>query len=179
MTTESGRIISVDSSGKVESIETEDARLTRERLRSLAWLLDSSIPIPGTRLTVGLDALIGLFPFIGDLVGVLLSSYILAEAARLGAPKSVLWRMAFNVGVEGVVGIVPFAGDVFDAAWKANQRNVRLLDAWIERPQKAERSSRRFGIAMVAGMLLLLVLLGTLAFLLARWVWDALAGGPR
>jgi hypothetical protein len=174
MSTGSRRIISVDSSGKVESVETEDARVTRERLRSLAWLLDSSIPIPGTRLTVGLDALIGLFPFIGDLVGVLLSSYILSEAARLGAPKSVLWRMAFNVGVEGVVGIVPFAGDVFDAAWKANQRNVRLLDAWIEQPGKAERSSRRFGIAIVAGVVLFLGLLGTLAFLLARWLFSLL-----
>src|SRR6185436_3034803 len=55
LSTGSRRIISVDSSGKVESIETEDARTTRERLRSLAWLLDSSIPIPGTRLTIGLD----------------------------------------------------------------------------------------------------------------------------
>lgn len=170
----SQRIISVDSSGKVESVETEDARRTRERLRSLAWLLDSSIPIPGTRLTVGLDALIGLFPFIGDLVGVLLSSYILGEAARLGAPKSLLWRMAFNVGVEGVAGIVPFAGDVFDAAWKANQRNVRLLDAWIEQPGKTARSSRHFGIAIVGGVVLFLVLLGTLAFLLARWIFSLL-----
>ena len=172
MSAGSRRIISIDASGKVESVESEDARMTRERLRSLAWLLDSSIPIPGTRLSVGLDALIGLFPFIGDLVGVLLSSYILSEAARLGAPKSVLMRMAFNVGVEGVVGIVPLAGDVFDAAWKANQRNVRLLDAWIERPEKAERSSRLFGALLILGVAAFLVLLGTLGFLLVRWLFS-------
>jgi hypothetical protein len=178
MTARSRRIISVDSSGTVESVESEQVRATRERLRSFAWLLDSSIPIPGTRLTVGLEALIGLFPVIGDLIGVLLSSYILGEAARLGVPRAVLLRMAFNVGVEGVVGMVPFAGDVFDAAWKANQRNVRLLDAWIERPRKAERSSRLFGIALGAGVVLFLALLGTLAFLLARWIWSALQAIP-
>src|SRR2546421_8726725 len=140
------RIISVDSAGRVESVESADVRETRERLRQLAWLLDSSIPIPGTKFTVGIDALIGLFPFIGDLIGVLLSSFILNEAARLGAPKVVLWRMAANVGIEGIVGIVPLAGDVFDAAFKANQRNVRLLDAWIDQPRRAERSSRLFGL---------------------------------
>jgi hypothetical protein len=168
----SRRIISVDSSGKVESVETEDARMTRERLRSLAWLLDSSIPLPGTRLTVGLDALIGLVPILGDLVGVLLSSYILGEAARLGAPRVLLTRMAFNIGVEGVVGIVPLAGDVFDAAWKANQRNVRLLDAWIERPEKAERSSRLFAALLILGLTAFLALLGTLGFLLVRWLFS-------
>ena len=144
--------------------------MTRERLRRLAWLLDSSIPIPGTRFTTGVDALIGLVPVLGDLIGVLLSSYILGEAARLGAPKAVLLRMAFNVGVEGVVGIVPLAGDLFDAAWKANQRNVRLLDAWLDRPQKAERSSRAFVVLLVLALAALLVLLGALGFLLLRWI---------
>src|SRR3954471_3935990 len=97
--------------GEVLPPESEAERESRERLNFLAWLLDSSIPVPGTRLTVGVDALIGLFPVLGDLVGVLLSTYIVGEAARLGAPRSLLWRMAFNVGVEGVVGIIPLAGD--------------------------------------------------------------------
>jgi hypothetical protein len=172
LSTGSRRIISVDSSGKVERVETEDARITRERLRSLAWLLDSSIAIPGTRLTVGLDALIGLFPILGDLVGVLLSSYILGEAARLGAPRVLLMRMAFNIGVEGVAGIVPLAGDVFDAAWKANQRNVRLLDTWLDHPQKAGRSSRLFAALLILGVAAFLALLGALGFLLVRWLFS-------
>jgi len=165
-----GRTLSVDEEGNVTSVSDDEARSdVRARLHWLAWLLDSSIPVPGTRFTIGIDALIGLFPFIGDLIGVALSSYILNEAARLGAPRSVLLRMAFNVGVEGVVGIVPIAGDVFDAAWKANQKNVRLLDKWIERPHAAERSSRLFGIALVAGVVLFLLLLGFAAFALIRW----------
>ena len=111
----------------------------RRKLERLAWLLDSSLSIPGTRYSIGLDALIGLVPFLGDLIGVLLSTYIVGEAARLGASRSVLARMVFNVAVEGLAGLVPLAGDVFDAAWKANQRNVRLLGVWLEQPARAER----------------------------------------
>src|SRR5712671_1601209 len=117
--------------GEVLGPETEAEREVRARLNFLAWLLDSSIPVPGTRLTIGLDALIGLVPFIGDLVGVLASSYILAQANRMGVGRVILARMAFNVAVEGVLGIVPVAGDVFDAAWKANQKNMRLMSVWL------------------------------------------------
>src|SRR3954462_2253619 len=95
----------------------------RRRLARIAWLLDNSIALPGTRFRIGLDAILGLIPGFGDLAGVLLSSYIVREAARLGAPPSVLARMAWNVAVEGVIWIAPFFGDVFDAVWKANQRN--------------------------------------------------------
>jgi len=164
------RIIDVDDAGNVRSVEQPGVRETRERLKQLAWLLDSSIPVPGTRFTVGVEALIGLFPFIGDLIGVLLSSYILGQAARLGAPRSVLLRMSANVALEGVVGIVPLAGDVFDAAFKANQRNVRLLEAWLEEPRRTARSSRLFGAAIVAGAAGFLVLLVFAAIALVRWI---------
>jgi hypothetical protein len=144
----------------------------RQRLNRLAWLLDSSIPIPGTRLSIGIDALIGLVPFIGDLVGVLLSSSILIEAARLGAGRSLLARMALNVAVEGLAGLVPFAGDVFDAAWKANQRNVRLLNQWLDQPQRAERSSVLLVAGLVAGLVALVVILLLVGFLALRWLMD-------
>ena len=154
------RIIDIDSSGRVESVRSEEADRVRKNLQQLAWLLDSSIPIPGTRLTVGVDAVVGLFPVIGDLIGVALSSYILSQAARLGAPRSVLTRMAFNIGVEGVVGIIPFAGDVFDAAFKANQRNVQLLDQWLEEPKRTERSTRAFAAMIIVALVALLALMG-------------------
>ena len=132
--------------------ETAREREARERLSFLAWLLDSSIPLPGTRFTVGLDALIGLVPVLGDFIGAALSSIIVAEASRLGAPRALLTRMAFNVAVETVVGIVPFLGDVFDAGWKANQRNVRLLDAWLDHPHRAERGNRIFVVLLVLAL---------------------------
>jgi hypothetical protein len=146
----------------------------RERLAWLAWLLDSSIPIPGTRFSIGLDALIGLFPVVGDAIGVFLSSYIVREAAALGAPRSMLARMAFNVALEGLVGMIPLAGDVFDAAYKANQRNVRLLSAWLDEPRAAQRSSRTFMLFLSLGLALLLVLLCAAGFLIARWLWNLL-----
>lgn len=146
----------------------------RERLSRLAWLLDSSIPIPGTGFSIGLEALIGLFPVVGDLAGVLLSSYILKEAAALGVSRSILARMAFNVALEGLVGMIPFAGDVFDAAYKANQRNVRLLNGYLDRPAEALRASRLFVASLVAGTVVFLVVTGAAGFLVARWIWTLL-----
>jgi len=147
----------------------------RERLARLAWLLDSSIPLPGTPFTIGLEALIGLVPVVGDVVGVFLSSYIVREAAALGVPRSILARMAFNVALEGLVGMIPLAGDVFDAAYKANQRNVRLLNAWLDHPRDAQRSSRAFVFALVAGLVGFLVLACAAGFIIARWLWNLLA----
>jgi hypothetical protein len=154
--------------GEVLGPETEAERQVRERLAFIAWLLDSSIPIPGTRLTIGLDAIVGLVPFIGDLIGVLASSYIVAEANRLGVSRAVLTRMALNVAIEGIVGIVPLFGDLFDAGWKANQKNVRLLSAWSERPHHTERSSRLFVVLLLLGLAAFLTACGALAYALVR-----------
>ena len=146
----------------------ESREVLLRRLRSLAWLLDSAIQLPGTRFRVGLDAIVGLIPGLGDLVGVLLSSFIVREAARAGAPPSVLVRMAWNVLVEGIVGMVPLAGDVFDAAWKANQRNVALLEAHFDHPQRTRRSSRVFVALLVLGLIALLALTSAATFFIVR-----------
>lgn len=142
----------------------------RERLNRLAWLLDSSILIPGTRLSIGLDALIGLFPVLGDLAGVFLSTYILREAAALGVPRSILVRMGFNVALEGLVGMIPFAGDVFDAAFKANQRNVGLLNAYLDHPHQARRSSRLFVLSLSLAVGAMLAATAAAGLLVARWI---------
>jgi hypothetical protein len=78
--------------------------------------------------------------------------------------------MAFNVAVEGLVGLIPFAGDVFDAAWKANQRNVRLLEAWVERPRQAESASKLFVAIVVIGIVAFAVVTISLTYLLLRWL---------
>jgi hypothetical protein len=148
---------------------------TRRRLAQLAWLLDNSIPLPGTRFRIGLDPLLGLLPGLGDLLGVLLSSYIVREAARLGAPPSVLTRMAFNVALEGLVGLVPLVGDVFDAAWKANQRNLVLLEAHFHNPRRTVKSSRLFVAGLAAALVAFIVLSGAAAVLIARAFWQAFA----
>jgi hypothetical protein len=146
------------------------------RLGRLAWLLDSAFVLPGTRFRFGLDALIGLIPGLGDALGVVISSYIIREAARVGAPPSVLVRMALNVAVEGIVGLIPIAGDVFDAAWKANQRNVALLEAVSRDPKRTARSSTLVVTLVLVGLVAFLVCVAFLGFLIARAVWQAIAG---
>ena len=106
---------------------------TLQRLDALATLMDSAFVIPGTSVRMGLDGLIGLVPVIGDLVTTAISSYILYEARRLGASRLTIARMAANVAVDGVIGAIPIAGDVFDIAFRANRRNMRILRRHLER----------------------------------------------
>ena len=136
------------------TVRADDSVSRLQRLRSLAWLLDNSIPLPGG-FRIGLDAVIGLIPGIGDAIGALFSAFILNEARLLGAPRSVLLRMSANVLLEGVIGAIPFAGDLFDAGLKANMRNLALLGRYQLDPTGSARSSRWF----VIGFALFLVLL--------------------
>lgn len=106
---------------------------TLKRLEALATLMDSAFVIPGTGVRMGLDGLIGLVPVLGDIVTTAISSYILYEARRLGVSKFTLARMAGNVAVDGVIGAIPIVGDMFDIAFRANRRNVRILRAHLER----------------------------------------------
>ena len=103
------------------------------RITALARLMDSAVTIPGTRRTIGLDALLGLVPGIGDLVSAALSSYIIWEARQLGVPAWKIARMVGNVAVDTAIGAVPFVGDLFDVAFKANVRNVRIVVEHLER----------------------------------------------
>jgi hypothetical protein len=132
-----------------------------ERLRRLGYVLDNSIPIPGTNFRIGLEAIVGLVPGVGDLVGGGFSIYLILEAARMGAPASLLARMGWNLLVDVVVGAVPFLGDLFDAGFKANLRNLALLDRHVQGPVQSRRASRRFVAVLVA--LLLLAVLGAVA----------------
>jgi hypothetical protein len=125
-----------------------------KRLRTLAWLMDNSIPLPGG-FRIGIDAIIGLVPGFGDAIGALISAYIVNEARSMGAPRSVLLRMMSNVMIETVIGAIPFVGDLFDAGFKANSRNLALLAQYQLDPAGSRRGSRLF----VVGFFLLLALL--------------------
>ena len=97
------------------------------RLERFSKLTDSSIGIPFTKFNIGLEAVIGLIPVIGDAAGLILSSYVLVEAQRLGVSKRIKTKMIINMLIDFVGGLVPFFGDIFDAFFKANTRNTRLL----------------------------------------------------
>ena len=97
------------------------------RLTMLAKLLDSAFLIPGINRRVGLDAVIGLVPGIGDAISTLLASYIIWEARQLGLPRWKIARMMGNVAVDTAIGAVPLVGDAFDLFFKANERNLRII----------------------------------------------------
>ena len=99
-----------------------------ERLRRLAWLIDAAGRLPGTRFRFGLNSVIGLAPGAGDAILTLISLYIVYEAARLGLPRAKIVRMLANVAVEAGLGVVPLLGDLLDVVWKANLRNVAIID---------------------------------------------------
>lgn len=100
---------------------------TIARVTLLATLLDSAFRIPGLRRRIGLDALIGLAPGIGDLIAAALGSYIIWEARRLGLPRRKIARMIVNLAFDTAIGTVPVAGDAFDIFFKANMRNLRII----------------------------------------------------
>ena len=124
-------------------------------IRSLARLLDSAIGIPGTKVRIGLDSVIGLVPGVGDLAGAALSGYIVLAAARLGVPTPVLVRMVVNIGIDTLFGAIPLLGDLFDVAWRANTKNTALLDSYLATPVATKRSS----LGVVVGVVVVLILL--------------------
>lgn len=123
----------------------------------LARVLDSAVKIPGTGIRIGADAVFGLVPVVGDIAGAALSGYIVLASARLGAPASTLVRMVINIGIDTVVGAVPVLGDMFDVGWRANMRNVELLDVHLGESEKARRANRLVVAGVVAGLLALAV----------------------
>lgn len=122
----------------------------------LAWLLDNSIQIPLINYRIGLDALIGLIPGLGDAAGLVVSSFIVLQAVRLRAPRAILMRMVFNIVMEALVGLIPILGDLFDATFKANVRNVRLLQLAFDQPTNSHAINQASGKGVIAAVLAVL-----------------------
>ena len=113
------------------------------KLDQLADLMDNKFVIPGTQTRIGLDAIIGLIPGIGDTISAAISAYIIHKARQNGAGPVLLSRMSYNVFIDWAIGIVPFVGDYFDVGWKANRRNVDLLKAHLQTTKHQTDSKNR------------------------------------
>jgi hypothetical protein len=109
---------------------------TDENLDLLAHVLDDCFRIPGTPIRFGLDGLIGLVPFVGDILAGFASSIIVIAAWFRGVPYVTLTRMVVNLGLDVLIGMIPFLGDAFDIAWKANRRNYKLLTRHLRQPHR-------------------------------------------
>lgn len=158
-----------DSSGV--GLETSSRRLAA--LGKFADWLDAGFRIPGTNIRFGIDPLLGLIPGAGDAVGAVLAGWIFVEAVRLGASRTTLVRIAGNVALDAILGAVPFIGDLFDFAWKANLRNVSLVQRHLREPARAHRADRFFIACVLGGVIVLIVGALTLGIWLARSLWRA------
>jgi hypothetical protein len=109
------------------------------RITLVANLMDSAFLIPGLNRRVGLDAVLGLVPGIGDALSAAIASYIIWEARQLGLPRWKIARMIGNVAVDTTIGAIPFAGDVFDVVFKSNQRNLRIIHEHLGTPKRGPK----------------------------------------
>jgi len=143
----------------------ERGRRALEQLRTISHLFDQAFTVPGTRWRFGLDALFGLVPGLGDIAGALVAIFAMRVARNLNAPPAVQLHLLSNIALDALIGTVPILGDLFDFAFKAQTRNLALLDAWVATPNKTARRSRR-------GLLLIpIAIIAVFATLTALGIW--------
>jgi hypothetical protein len=133
---------------------TVSTTTTLRNLRKLSNFLDKSLGVPGTPYSIGLDPIIGLVPGGGDLLTGLLSFYIVFKAAQLGLPRETLVRLVVNILIDVFVGTIPLLGDFFDVVWKANSKNMDLLETHFSVPQTAKKADRLFIFLLLGGLLI-------------------------
>lgn len=140
-----------------EVIEAEE-KLPKDlqALRRFSFYMDEALTIPGTPIKVGLGPLIGLIPGVGDIIGAILSSWIIVGALRHRVPARIIGRMVLNIGIDLVGGAVPVAGDLFDFFYEENIKNMRLLEQHRDR-KRPPRSTA--AIAFVASLIVLFIFL--------------------
>ena len=117
-----------DSEGQPIDVAVADEPPGMERVRSISRLLDEAFEIPVVNYKVGLDPILGILPVGGDAASAAVSLYLVGEAARMGASRDVLLKMLVNIAVDTVGGSIPVLGSIFDAVFKANKRNVAILE---------------------------------------------------
>jgi hypothetical protein len=158
----------------------ERSRRALAHLRALTMLFDQAFGIPGTKWRFGLDALFGLVPGLGDIAGAVVAVFALHVARRLRAPQVIQLHMLGNIALDALIGMVPIAGDLFDFAFKAQTRNLALLDAYLATPHKTARRSRRGLILLPVAIIIVFATLTALGvwmlYLLVSWLASLFAG---
>ena len=145
-----------------EIIELNEEKLLR--LKLLSERLDELIKIPGTNQKIGIDALVGTIPILGDFIGVIFSTYIMYSGIKMGVSSKIVKKMATNIAIEFVIGSIPIIGDIFDALWKANKRNVELIEETTIENQEDYRLNYLIMASLIVLILgLILVILGSLS----------------
>lgn len=110
-----------------------DPAALRKRVETLEMLLERSFVIPGINRPVGLDAIVGLVPVVGDVITATMGAYLIWEARNLGMSKWQIWRMVGNLGVDTALGAVPLVGDAFDFLFRSNTRNLKIIKKHLDK----------------------------------------------
>jgi len=140
--------------------DVPNSRPLPQWVRRFAWVLDDAFPVPGLPgRRVGVDGLIAIVPVVGDLAGIVLAMVVVVVGIASGVSIPTVLRMMLNIGVEALVGLVPFLGTVFNMAWKANNKNVVLIEADLADRRRTRRSSVRVLVLVVVALFLALVML--------------------
>lgn len=147
------------------------AKLTR----ALSYVLDDLVQVPGTKIRIGVDPVLSIVPWAGTAVGAVFGGSILVDAIRLRAPIPVIGRMAFNSLLDWLLGMIPFVGAIFDAAYRSNKKNLKLLNGAIENRELVKQSSVRYWIAVGALVAVLLAVVITIPILLILGLADLAA----
>ena len=149
-----------------------DRRL--QALRGWQRLLDSAFRVPGTNIRFGWDPIVGLVPWAGDVATALFACVLIVHAHRMRIPRVIQLRMLINVMTDVVVGLVPFVGDVADVFWKANSRNMALIEQHAGQPRAATAGDYLF----VATVLTAVVLVAAIPIALMYWMFNAVLQRP-
>jgi hypothetical protein len=118
---------------------SRDPHSVRQRVEALELLLERSFHLPGTKVPIGLDSIVGLVPVLGDVVTAVMGAYMVWEARNLGMSKWHLMRMAANVGIDTVLGAIPLAGDLFDFIWRSNSKNLKIIKKHLDKHHPGTR----------------------------------------
>jgi hypothetical protein len=140
----------------------QDRSNSLAEVEALAWLLDNSIPVPGTGRRFGIDAVVGLVPVLGDVVSAGMGLFVVWRASRMGLPRIVVMRMLTVSAVDFVIGSIPLIGDAFDLWFKANTRNLGLLRRHLEQPDTSTRDDWLIVTGLIAVLIAIVVLIGWL-----------------
>jgi len=140
-------------------------------LDTLVDLLDSRFRIPGTNIRFGWDVLLGLVPYVGDVVTLALSGLLVIAMARHGVSGMVVVKMLGNILLDAVVGTIPLLGDIFDVQFKANRRNYRLLREYYHTGQH-RGSAWPVVIGVIAALVLMLVGVVMMVWKILQWVFS-------
>lgn len=144
------------------------------KLRRVSKLLDNAITIPGTKISFGLDPILGLLPGGGDTVTGGIAAYIVVEAARMGVPRDILWKMVVNILIDSFAGTIPVVGDLFDVGWKANVKNIELLEKHLD-VAKSSKTDKLFIIGLILVLALIILGFAVITFFTVTWFWNLIS----